>query len=280
MVPHGHYCNPHSSIPTGSPVSANIKNVLAAMTRASQLENLFSGFSSGVGENTVYGLANCRGDLNIRQYCIPCIQDAVQQIQKICLGKSDAQIWYDYCIVRYSRENFFGTFDGSRLATIRNPVDYRDPPSLFSRLGPLFRNIINRVVDPANTGMVKAQTVLPSGVTLYGGALCTRDLRPVGCTLCLYTAVRHFDSFCKPKQGCRVFLSSCFVRYEIYRFTASLDAGFKKIPGQAIEKLIGDEFGQAKQVHNYKNNGYISGSPANNGYKNNTSDTGYHCLRK
>ncbi|KAJ8451780.1 hypothetical protein Cgig2_007263 [Carnegiea gigantea] len=242
MDPQGHYCNPRSSIPPGSPVSTNINNVLAAMIRASQVNNGFSALSAGIGANTVYGLANCRGDLNIRQYCLPCIQDAVQQIQRRCPGTSDAQIWYNKCIVRYSQENFFGTFDASREVLHRNVANYRDPQSLFSALGPLFNNIINRVVAPANNGMVKAQAALPGRVTLYGGALCTGDLRPVVCTLCLRAAVRRFYNFCKPRQGCRV--------YEIYPFTASVDAGFKKIPGQAIEKLIRDEFGQAKQVNN------------------------------
>ncbi|KAJ8451777.1 hypothetical protein Cgig2_007260 [Carnegiea gigantea] len=255
--PWGYYCNPDSSIPPDSPISANIDNLLAVMIHASKMNNGFSGLSSGAGNNTVYGLAQCRGDLDIKQYCYPCIQDAIQQIQKDCPGKSDAQIWCDYCTVRYSQDNFFGTFDASQNALVRNQDDYKDPKTLFAKLGPLFEGIISKAADPANSGLAIAQVDLTDGDTLYGGAQCTMDLRPFDCARCLGAAVKKFDDFCKPKQGCRVYLSSCFVRYEIYDFSSSLDARFKKIPGQTIEKLIKYEFGQAKQVNKLRSRKYM-----------------------
>lgn len=245
----GNYCNPESIIPPESPVSANIDNLLAAMTSASQSNNGFSGLSSGTGKNTVYGLAQCWRDLDIKQYCYPCIQKAVQEIQKRCPRISDAQIFYDYCTLRYSQDNFFGTFDASHTALVRNPNTYRDPKSLFDKLGPLFEDIKNKAIVPAR-GFATGKVDLPNGDTLYGGAQCTTDLRPHDCGECLDTAVKEFDNFCKPRQGCRVYLSSCFVRYEIYDFSSSPNAGFEKIPGQAIEQLIKYEFGRAKQVNN------------------------------
>ncbi|KAJ8451783.1 hypothetical protein Cgig2_007266 [Carnegiea gigantea] len=205
--PWGPYCNPNSNIPPDSPVSANIDNLLAAMVRASQMNNGFSGLSSGTGKNTIYGLAQCRGDVNIKEYCYPCIQDAVQQ---------------------YSQDNFFGMVDASQNALVRNQDDYRDPESLFSKLGPLFEDIISKAIEHASGGIGTGKVDLPDSHTLYRAAQCTTDLRPFDCAQCLGAAVKEFDDFCKPKRGCRVYLSSCTVRYEIYNFLPPMILGLRR----------------------------------------------------
>ncbi|KAJ8451798.1 hypothetical protein Cgig2_007281 [Carnegiea gigantea] len=199
--------------------------------------HLFYGFSgwgivvvsSGPGNNTVYGLAQCWGVPDIiKQRCYPGIQGAVQKLLKSCPRSTDAQIWCDYCSVRYSLDNFFGAFDASKYALVKNMANYKDPKSLFSNLGPLFENIIRKIADPAYSGIARAQIDLPGGDTLYGGAQCTADLRPPECSRCVDAAIKNFDNFCKPRQGCRVYLSSCLARHEVFNFSFPLTLGSRK----------------------------------------------------
>ena len=130
---------------------------------------------------------------------------------------SKAQIWYYYCTIRYSPDKFFGTFDASQNSSIKNDDDYPDPDSLFSELGPLFEDLTRTA---ARRGIATGQVdLLAASDTLYGIAHCTRDLRPDDCAQCLGAAVKEFDDFCKPKNGCSVFLSSCAVRYELYQIS-------------------------------------------------------------
>ncbi|KAJ8451787.1 hypothetical protein Cgig2_007270 [Carnegiea gigantea] len=222
--PWGPYCNPNSNIPPDSPVSANIDNLLAAMVRASQMNNGFSGLSSGTGKNTIYGLAQCRGDVNIKEYCYPCIQDAVQQVINECPANPMLKSGTTIAL----QDNFFGMVDASQNALVRNQDDYRDPESLFSKLGPLFEDIISKAVEHASGGIGTGKVDLPDSHTLYRAAQCTTDLRPFDCAQCLGAAVKEFDDFCKPKRGCRVYLSSCTVRYEIYNFLPPMILGLRR----------------------------------------------------
>ncbi|KAJ8451794.1 LOW QUALITY PROTEIN: hypothetical protein Cgig2_007277 [Carnegiea gigantea] len=174
----------------------------------------------------LYKAVKLAANLNIKEYCYPCIQDAVQQVINECPGKSDAQIWYDYCTVRYSQDNFFGMFDASQNALVRNQDDYKDPESY--ELGPLFEDIISKAVEHASGGIGTGKVDLPDSHTLYGAAQCTTDPRPFDCAQCLGAAVKEFDDFCKPKRGCRVYLSSCAVRYEIYNFLPPMMLGLRR----------------------------------------------------
>ena len=223
------HCNQDST--SNNQVSTNIDNVLAAITSAAANANGFSAHASGAGSDVVYGLAQCRGDLDLTEGCYPCIQEATQEIRLDCPGASDAQIWYDHCTIRYSLANFFGTFNASQKSVTYNREDYPDPEALSSQLGILFDELTKKAADPASRGFAKGQVDL-NDHTLYGTAQCTTDLRPEVCAQCLDAAVKQFDYTCKPKKGCRVFLSSCSVRYELYEITSRHE-----------------KFGRAKQIN-------------------------------
>ncbi|KAJ7008895.1 hypothetical protein NC653_007529 [Populus alba x Populus x berolinensis] len=61
-------------------------------------------------DKTVYGLAQCRGDVSSK-HCFSCIQDAAKQIHEVCPDQADARIWFDCCFLRYDNINFIGKVD-------------------------------------------------------------------------------------------------------------------------------------------------------------------------
>ena len=96
--PLGEFCNKDTKIGSGK-ASANIDKLLVELVSKAST-NGFLATSYGSGENTVYGLAQCRGDVDNKD-CSTCIQDAAKQIRTRCPNEADARIWFDYCFLRY-----------------------------------------------------------------------------------------------------------------------------------------------------------------------------------
>ena len=107
--PLGNFCNENTIINSSSQTSVNIDRLLAEVVSKTSLTGYIA-ISSGRDPDKVYGLAQCRGDVSSKD-CSSCIQDAGKQIRQRCPNQADARIWYDYCFLRYSKENFVGEID-------------------------------------------------------------------------------------------------------------------------------------------------------------------------
>jgi hypothetical protein len=55
-------------------------------------------------------------------------------------------------------------------------------------------------------------------VTIYGMAQCTRDTAADDCSLCLALAIKTIPICCDGKEGGRIFVKRCSLRFEIYPF--------------------------------------------------------------
>ncbi|KAL3517875.1 hypothetical protein ACH5RR_020464 [Cinchona calisaya] len=215
------FCNNNSKINYTSQLSTNINSLLAELVS----ETILNGFSTGTygkGNDKVFGLAQCRGDVSSKD-CFSCIQTASKEIRKLCPNQADAQIWYDYCFLRYDTDNFLGQSDTSTGIIFYNVENVTDPYSFNKQLGTLSDKVIAEAIKPGNKGLGKGKKELSSFLTLYELVQCTRDLSQLSCAQCLATAIGNFATFCNNKKGCRVLYSSCIVRYELYPFFFPLD---------------------------------------------------------
>ncbi|CAK7349426.1 unnamed protein product [Dovyalis caffra] len=70
----------------------------------------FAAVTYGKGQDKVFGLAQCRGDVSSKD-CFNCIQDAAKQIREVCPDQADARIWFDCCFLQYDNINFIGRVD-------------------------------------------------------------------------------------------------------------------------------------------------------------------------
>jgi hypothetical protein len=89
--PLGKFCNSDTSIKSGSKISANIDRLLSALISKTSSDG-FTATSYGEGQDKVFGLAQCRGDVSSTD-CTSCIQDAAKQIRQLCPNEADARIW-------------------------------------------------------------------------------------------------------------------------------------------------------------------------------------------
>ncbi|KAA8550555.1 hypothetical protein F0562_002239 [Nyssa sinensis] len=216
--PLGEFCNTDTNISSNSPISANIGRLLPRLVSGASL-NGFISTSYGKAKNKLYGLAQCRGDISSND-CSSCIQDAAKEIRKRCPNQADARIWYDYCFLRYTTNNFFGEVDTYVGIFYYNVEDVTDPKAFNKKLGALMDKINSEAVVPAiaNKALGKGKTKVSPFVTIYALVQCTRDLSPQSCGECLATATGNFPNICDNKKGCRVLYSSCYVRYEVFPF--------------------------------------------------------------
>ncbi|KAJ4825061.1 Cysteine-rich repeat secretory protein 55 [Turnera subulata] len=231
--PLGNLCNKGSVIGNKNQTSRNIDQLLSTLVSKTASAG-YTATSSGQGQDKVYGLAQCRGDMSSKD-CSDCIQDAANQIRQLCPDQADARIWYDYCFLRYAREDFIGKVDTGYGIFYYNVENATDPQDFDRKLGALADDIRSQAVVPKNEGLGKGETQLSSFVTLYALVQCTRDLAPVDCAQCLAISVGNFPNFCNSRKGCRVLYSSCYVRYELYPFFFPLDSITTSLDATTIE---------------------------------------------
>uniref|UniRef100_A0A7C8ZDC9 Gnk2-homologous domain-containing protein n=1 Tax=Opuntia streptacantha TaxID=393608 RepID=A0A7C8ZDC9_OPUST len=231
----GSYCDFSSGIVSGGPVSTNIAHLLAGLIPKFEQGATFVESSYGKGKNLVYGLAQCRGDVDQRN-CLGCIHDAAQEIQSSCTNLADARIWYDFCFIRYSQEQFYSKVDTSNGVLIGNQENVTDVKSFSTDLGKLFDKINADAIKPASGGFATGVKDISKFDTLYGMAQCTKDLSSLSCAQCLNTAIQNFQDFCSGRKGCRVMYSTCTIRYELYPFI--FPTGSQKTPSESLTKVV------------------------------------------
>ncbi|XP_047336129.1 cysteine-rich repeat secretory protein 38-like [Impatiens glandulifera] len=170
---------------------------------------------------TIHGHALCRGDKNATT-CRTCLVEASNRIRKLCSSDEykGAGIWYDNCLLKYSDNNFFGVIDDKWKLFLINTMNVSDPV-LFNRK---MNDLLGLLSDKAASNTSKlyaAGNVELDGSGLkkvYGLVQCTRDLSGVNCKKCIDDAISRLPSCCYGKEGGRVVVGSCSVRYEIYPF--------------------------------------------------------------
>ncbi|KAK7324771.1 hypothetical protein VNO77_28605 [Canavalia gladiata] len=207
------FCFNHENYTDSSPYATNL-NQLFDLLYTKVPPTGFALGSIGQGLDQVNGLALCRGDVNTTN-CMSCVNEATKKLQERCPNKKGAIVWYDYCLLKYSNEHFFGEIDEKNKFYMINIYDVDDPTTFYAKVNELLTTLsYNASQTPKLYATGELQ--LQESQTLYGLAQCTRDLFGPGCKKCLDDAIAELPNCCDGKQGARVVGGSCYVRYEIY----------------------------------------------------------------
>ncbi|CAN0918725.1 Cysteine-rich repeat secretory protein 55 [Linum grandiflorum] len=219
--PLGEFCNKNTT-KLDPQSSYNLQKLLSELVTKTSSAG-YSAASFGAGADQVHGLAECRGDVSTTD-CSSCIRQAAGEITSRCPGLPDARIWYDYCFLRYNKDNFVGKLSSSYALFYYNVENVTDPDLFNKKLGELVGEIRSQAVKPESKGIGKGETKLSPFITLYALTQCTRDLSAIDCAQCLSIAVANFPTICNNKKGCRALYDGCYVRYELYPFFFPLDS--------------------------------------------------------
>lgn len=208
-----HFCYSRENYTANSPYATNL-NQLLSLLRTKVPPQGFGLASVGHAMDQANGLALCRGDV-ANTTCESCVTEASKKLLERCPNKKGAIVWYDFCLLKYSNEYFFGEIDDKNKFYMLNVYDVDDPTTFNSKVNELLSSLSYEASQTPKLYAV-GEKKLDESKTLYGLAQCTRDLLRSDCKKCLDDAISELPNCCDGKQGGRVVGGSCYVRYELY----------------------------------------------------------------
>ncbi|XP_027360883.1 putative receptor-like protein kinase At4g00960 [Abrus precatorius] len=242
----GTYCNDNTTYAPQSRLGANLNVLLHSLTtNASQQQDGYYMTIMGFGTtDAVNGVFLCRGDVNATT-CQHCVADAAGEITRRCPNQTEAVIWYEECLVRYTNKYFKYYSIVPRL----NPRDGKNVSgvdlgrfnqSLFGLLNELATEAAN---SPSAKKFATGEVELTRSQTVYGLGQCTADITNYQCETCLRNAIGTLPACCSSRQGASALLASCFVRYQLYPFysmtaTSSSSSGKSRIETKTVLIIV------------------------------------------
>ncbi|WVZ02049.1 hypothetical protein V8G54_022855 [Vigna mungo] len=198
----------------------NLNSVLTwlssdAATSKGYNHNSFGNSTSGA-DAAVYGLYDCRGDVS-GYFCQFCVSTASREVLQRCPNRVSVITWYDFCILRYSNENFFGNVTVDPAWNHTGSKNVSSSEEIQKGEG-FMRSLIRKATVETNQLYYMDGFNLSSTQRRYGLVQCSRDLTREGCRECLETMLAKVPKCCEHKLGWQVSSASCLIKYDDYIF--------------------------------------------------------------
>ncbi|XP_052196080.1 cysteine-rich receptor-like protein kinase 25 [Diospyros lotus] len=172
-----------------------------------------TGFNSTITA-TATALALCRGSLTPSE-CQTCIADAVVAILRVCPNQTAAaQVWYDYCMVRYSNDDFIGKVNITIASAVYDPAFAPHPDSYVKSVRFLTQNL-SSTAAASGKRFALGMTQLLDDQRLYGYFDCTRDISTSDCSSCFSAAMEFINLWCITRRVCWILTPSCNVQFSM-----------------------------------------------------------------
>ncbi|RWR88315.1 Protein kinase domain-containing protein [Cinnamomum micranthum f. kanehirae] len=210
--PISYNCSGYRYLPN-TEFATNLDQLLLNLTSKSKDQNFYN-YTVGDEPNRIYGLFQCRGDTN-RHQCKTCIKISGAEIKQACPNSRQVIAWYDYCLLRYSDQFFFGHVDGPEFH-YRNDklgeLSYEEKERVLGFVSKMVKQVPRRrpLMFATNSSSVQ--------FSMFSLAQCNFDLSYEGCEKCLKHVMVETESCCAQYKGWQYHTPSCSVRYETYPF--------------------------------------------------------------
>ncbi|TVU19967.1 hypothetical protein EJB05_36152, partial [Eragrostis curvula] len=212
-------CSSDANYTLGGAFQANLDAVLSSLPSAAAASWCFAKNATGAAApDMAYGIAQCGRDVST-PVCSNCVEKMAQKLRDGCLGRKNAIIFSETCMVRHSNASFFGEPDGGHLLKYYTAVLNATQPELFAtRLDALMSGLKTKAAYGSPLMFAPNVTDVAPLVKIYSVAQCTRDLGKDDCYKCLDRAAAYIPSYWDMKQGGQSILWSYFVRFEASLF--------------------------------------------------------------
>ncbi|KAK7259652.1 hypothetical protein RIF29_25264 [Crotalaria pallida] len=211
-------CLDQSSVPPSSTYLTNLNNLISSLSSDSASSNGFGNRTLGTDQgNMVYGLYLCRGDVNT-SLCHQCVQNTSLLLKQRCPNNASAVLFYPFCLLRYSNQNFFGKL------TMAPRIPMFDANQNFTSVGEFdsdARILMNGLIQMASQASLMFGTHMfniNGTQRRYGWVQCSRDITSEDCRTCLSNMLDAVQDCCERKMVWRVFSPSCVMMYETQPF--------------------------------------------------------------
>lgn len=211
----GMECSEADNSTLESSFQTSLNNLLSSLSTNVALNNGFYKTTTGKNSNKIHGLVQCRGDVSARN-CENCTKGSVAVALQQCSKSKKVAVWFTWCFLRYSNENFFGVLDQG-FAGIDYGAGSEDVGVVSKGL-----TFMGRLIS----GVQKQQLMFQMGVSdvgqsgkRYGMAQCTRDISRTDCNKCLDSQLDDLEStILSNKRGWEIYGKSCSMWYHDYHF--------------------------------------------------------------
>ncbi|RHN56350.1 putative Gnk2-like domain-containing protein [Medicago truncatula] len=203
----------------------NLNTLLSTLTSNTEITYGFYNFSYGKGNNKVYAIGLCRGDVNPND-CRRYLNNSRVLLTQNCPNQKEAIIWTDNCMLRYSNRSIFGLMESKPELFAWNALNVTKVGK-YNKV--LLGNLLYDLKTEAASGdYMKKYAVgnVTGNITgsnfrdIYSLMQCTPDMSSLECNECLEQAIDSLPSEFESSIGARVMKPSCNIRYESYLFYA------------------------------------------------------------
>ncbi|GFY86778.1 hypothetical protein Acr_05g0004170 [Actinidia rufa] len=206
-------CDDTTNYTSSSIFSSNLAQALHTIRNNSGLTG-FNATTAGNLTQPVTAMGLCRGSLRPSE-CQSCIDAAVEGVRLACPDQARGQVWYAFCMVRYSAVDFLGEVNTSVLFRM---TDATNAPDLESYI-PSFvflMDSLSSIGAASDERYAIGRTKLLHNNTLYGYFECTRDLSSEDCAKCFSSATVDMKLWCVMLRVCWVLTPSCNVQVTMF----------------------------------------------------------------
>ncbi|XP_022142135.1 putative receptor-like protein kinase At4g00960 isoform X2 [Momordica charantia] len=207
-----HLCSNRGNYTSDSVYKQNLATALSSIVSDTQIDYGFYNFTAGQEPDKVHAVALCLGVVSVEK-CRSCLNASTRRILEDCPNQKEAIGWYTDCMIRYSNRTIFGVRNDRVLEPVfisgQNASDIDGYTQSLS-------DLLQRLRNEAASGDSRRKSAVgeigaPKLGTIFGHLQCTPDLSSVDCNNCLVTAA---DRVPTGSTGTRIFLTSCYLRYE------------------------------------------------------------------
>ncbi|KAK7259660.1 hypothetical protein RIF29_25272 [Crotalaria pallida] len=228
----GDDCHNSTQQPLTTAYQTNLNNTLSWLTSDASTSKGYNHTTMGNGtDDVIYGLYDCRGDVT-GAFCQFCVSTAASQLLQICPNRSSAIIWYNFCILRYSNQDFFGNLTISpswQILGQKNITDPQEPQEAQN----FMQSLIRKATVDTNLLYAMGSFSLSDGEKRYGLMQCSRDINSSQCKQCLEAMLDKVPQCCETKLGWQVLAPSCLMMYDdnmFYLITAQTNETISPSP--------------------------------------------------
>eukprot|EP01018_Ginkgo_biloba_P005564 Gb_32547 [translate_table: standard] len=213
-------CNPETYA-NGSVYESNLNGLLDNLVdNTSQMG--FNASSYGESPDKVYGLLQCRGD-GSHEDCFDCSVDARKSVLTKCPNAVGGRLFFEMCFLRFEKSvNFVWELNTSPYC-VTSQTSISTAPYVFDdTVRSLVHNLSITASDTANIKRFAAGSSIDSYFhRIFASVQCCRAVSKDDCLSCLTSAIDALHKDCAGQSGCRLYLGSCFLRYDMRKFVKS-----------------------------------------------------------
>ncbi|KAM1485470.1 hypothetical protein ACFXTO_037389 [Malus domestica] len=178
-------------------------------------------YTTTAGRSTTeqaYGMFLCRGDVST-DVCRECMTFANLEAIQLCLDGTDAMLWNDECMVRYSNKKIVFSMNESYSHGQFYGSTEKEPSGYSQVLATSVHELTTEAANNSKYFATNEAKVKGSNETVYSLAQCTQDISASNCKRCLARAAEEIlvqSEF----RGRQVLYPSCSIRLDNTLFYA------------------------------------------------------------